>query len=146
MFQLYQWMYLIHVLGAVALGYYFVLPFLLKRTRSLSGQPLAEFAGNVHAVGRIMQLFLLVQLVTGVYMMLGSRYEVFWETAVLVLLIAIGALTGIMGGKLKKAVKAINSGGDGTAALASVRTLSWWLFVALLLMVYVMTVHEYFFA
>lgn len=145
MFGVYQWMYVVHVIAAVALCYYFVLPFLLMRTRSLAGQALADFAGNVHAVGRVMQALLLVQLITGGYMM-GGHYTTFWMTAVLVLLIAIGALSGIMGGRLKKAVRTLKDGGDGTAALASVRTLSWILFVALLLMVYVMTVHEYFFA
>lgn len=145
MFGLYQWMYVVHVLGAVALGYYFILPFLLMRTRSLAGESLAAFTGDVHYVGRIMQFLLLVQLITGGYMM-GGDYTMFWMVAVLVLLIAIGALTGIMGVRLKKAVQALKSGSDGTAALAAVRTLSWVLFVALLLMVYIMTVHEYFFA
>lgn len=145
MFEVYQWVYVLHVLGAVGLGYYFVLPFLLLRTRSLAGQPLADFAGNVHYVGRIMQFLLLIQLLTGGYMM-GGDYEVIWMVLVLVLLLAIGALTGIMGGKLKKAVQALKSGGDGTTALSTVRTLSWILFVSLLLMVYVMTIHEYFFA
>jgi|SRR5690606_16462585 hypothetical protein len=144
MFDVYQWMYVVHVLGAVALGYYFMLPFLLLRTRSLTGEPLAAFVGNVHFVGRIMQALLLVQLLTGGYMM-GGSYTTFWMTAVLVLLVAIGALSGIMGGRLKKAAQALKSGGDGSAALASVRVLSWALFVSLLLMVYVMTVHEYFF-
>lgn len=145
MFEVYQWMYVVHVIGAVGLGYYLILPFLLLRTRSLAGEALANFAGNVHYVGRIMQFLLLVQLLTGGYMM-GGDYTMFWMTAVLVLLIAIGALAGIMGGRLKKTVKALKSGGDGSATLASVRTLSWILFVALLLMVYVMSVHEYFFA
>jgi len=144
MFDVYQWMYVVHVLGAVALGYYFVLPFLLLRTRALTGQSLTDFAGNVHFVGRIMQALLLVQLLTGGYMM-GGDYTAFWMAAVFVLLVAIGALSGIMGGKLKKAVATLKSGGDATAALAAVRGLSWALFVALLLMVYVMTVHEYFF-
>lgn len=91
-----------------------------------------------------MQALLLVQLLTGGYMM-GGDYTAFWMAAVFVLLVAIGALSGIMGGKLKKAVATLKSGGDATAALAAVRGLSWALFVALLLMVYVMTVHEYFF-
>jgi len=65
-------------------------------------------------------------------------YTVTWMVLVIVVFIIAAALSGILNGKIKKAVKSLKSGGDGKAAVAAAVSLSWIVFVSLIAVLYLM--------
>lgn len=142
--DVYSWMYLLHILGAVGLGFYLLLPFILMPVKPLKDSSKADFMSGLYKTSRIMQYLLVLQLLTGGYMM-GGDYTPFWMTVSIGLLVFIGAISGIMNGRMKKAVKAWRDGGDGASLFKSVITMSWVTTISLIAILYYMTVHADYF-
>lgn len=127
-----QFFYFLHAIGAVGMGIYLVLPFLVGRITQLSSEGQAGFADGVLIANRVAQFCLVLQLLTGGYMMTLADYSVLWSTLTLVLFLGIGALGGIMTKPLKAIVAAAKSGESTAGAISRVR-----LFSILLLVLYV---------
>lgn len=127
-----QFFYFLHAGGAVGMGIYLVLPFLVGRLTQLSSEGQAGFADAILIANRVAQFCLLLLLLTGVYMMSLANYSVLWSTLTLVLFLGIGALGGVMTKPLKAIVKAAKSGESSADAISRVR-----LFSILLLVLYV---------
>jgi uncharacterized membrane protein len=129
----FQFIVLLHVLGAVGMGFYLVLPFIAGRLAVAGGGASAGLAQGLKTANRIGQVLLIVQFLTGGYLM--SQIEGFqagWMIAVLVLLVAIGAFSGIIG----KPLSNLGAGtGDAAKSLGKVKTFSWLLFIAMILMI-----------
>lgn len=96
----------IHLLGAIAMGFYLLLPFVIGKLASLSGDARKGFLSGTHLMNRIAQFVLIVQLLTGGYMMSKGSYSVAWMVATVVLLILIGAFSGMLGGPIKRIMNA----------------------------------------
>jgi len=127
-----QFLLFLHAVGAVGMGIYLVLPFLIGRITQLSSEGQAGFADGIITANRVAQICLLVQLLTGLYLMTLADYSVLWTTLTLVLFLGIGALGGIMAKPLKAIVAAAKAGESAAGSIARVR-----LFSALLLVFYV---------
>lgn len=121
---MYQAMIFLHIIGAMALGFYLILPFVFGSVDKLS---LAAQEGTVSAIrtlNRYAQFGLVIQLLTGGYLMSKGDYSVAWMVVVVVLFLLIGALGGIMGKPLKQALEGIRQNKNIGAETGKLRTLS----------------------
>lgn len=130
--------FLLHMIGTLALGFYLVLPFILSRAEKLS-VPARE--GTLSAVGgfnRFAQYGLVIQLLTGGYMMTKGDYSVPWMIVVVLLLLAMFTLGGIISKPLRLAAVGMRENRDVSSETGKIRTLSALLAVALVVMVFFM--------
>ncbi|ASA20311.1 hypothetical protein [Paenibacillus donghaensis] len=131
-------LFFLHMIGTLALGFYLVLPFILSGAAKLSA-PARE--GTMNAVGgfnRFAQYGLVVQLLTGGYMMSKGEYSIAWMAVVVVLLLAMFALGGIISRPLRVAAAGMRENRDVSAETAKIRLMSTLLMVSLIVMVFFM--------
>ncbi|CAM4360115.1 hypothetical protein [Paenibacillus tarimensis] len=132
-------MLLLHVIGTGGMGFYLLLPFLVGRTTQLTGEGQAGLAEGLVLGNRIAQYFLILQLLTGGYLISqAGEYTVAWMIIVIVLFLAIAALGGIMTKPLKGIVSSIRSGKSAAEMIKRVRTMSLIVLVIYLVILYFM--------
>lgn len=95
--------YLLHLLGAVALGYYLLMPFTIAKLSEHHKEH--AFLRSVLSFNRIAQWLLVVQILTGGYLLSKSEYSVAWWVISIIIAVAIGAISGMMGVPMKRIVK-----------------------------------------
>ncbi|WP_080833847.1 DUF2269 family protein [Cohnella massiliensis] len=117
-------MLFLHVVGAVGMGIYAVLPFVAARFRQLSTPAQEGLANGLVTAGRVGQFALVIQLLTGGYLISQADYTVPWMIVVVVMFVVMGAFTGIMQGPLKRIQAAAASNTDASGAISRVQTLS----------------------
>lgn len=128
----------LHLLGATGMGFYIVLPFMVGRASKLAGGGQSGLADGLVTANRIAQYFLIVQLLTGGYLMSQSDYDVVWMVVTTVLFLAIAAISGIMTKPLKRIVGAIQDGQSATAHIAKARVFSLIVLVLYVIIIYFM--------
>lgn len=133
---MYSFMIFLHVIGAAGLGFYLALPFMAGRASKLDGGGQAGLAEGLASANRIAQYFLVLQLLTGGYLMSQGDFAVAWMIIVTVLFLAIAAIGGIITKPLKRIATSIQSGQSASSHIAKVRTLS-----VVLLLVYLVTIY-----
>lgn len=101
-----MFVYFLHLLGAIVMGYYLLLPFVIGKVSSLAGESRKGFVSAFRSLNTIAQFVLIVQLLTGGYLMTLRDYSVAWMTATIVLIILIGAFSGMMGRPMKRVLSA----------------------------------------
>ncbi|GGG74648.1 hypothetical protein [Paenibacillus radicis (ex Gao et al. 2016)] len=131
-------MLFLHVLGAVGMGFYVVLPFMVGRASKLNGGGQGGLADGLVTANRIAQYFLIVQLLTGGYLMSQNDYTVVWMIIVTLLFLAIAAISGIMTKPLKRIVSSIQDGQSATAYIAKARVFSLIVLVLYVVVIYFM--------
>lgn len=135
---MYDVMIFLHIVGAIGMGIYALLPFLAKRFRQLSTPAQEGLASGLVTAGRIGQYSLVLQLLTGGYLMSKADYAVSWMVTIGILFIAIGALSGIVQGPLKRIVTAAAGNQDASGNISRVQTLSFIILLAFLVIVWLM--------
>ncbi|QHT60136.1 hypothetical protein GXP70_09400 [Paenibacillus lycopersici] len=133
---MFSFMLFLHVVGAAGLGFYIALPFMAGRASKLDGNGQAGLADGLASANRIAQYFLVLQLLTGGYLMSQADYKVVWMIIVTLLFLAIAAIGGIISKPLKRIAVSIQGGQSASAHIAKVRTLS-----VVLLIVYLVTIY-----
>lgn len=114
----------LHVLSAVMMGIYLLLPFLAKRVQALeSGTAQYGFLHVLFAMNRAAQFALMIAFLTGGYMVSKAPYSILWMVLSIVLFLAIAALSGIMGKRMRLAL-AEASGSAISKQIGSIKTLS----------------------
>ncbi|MBW7460128.1 hypothetical protein ACFOLF_09070 [Paenibacillus sepulcri] len=131
-------MVFLHVIGAAGMGFYIVLPFLIGRATKLNGAGQAGLAEGLVSANRIAQYFLVLQLLTGGYLISQGDYEVVWMILVIVLFLAIAAIGGIVTKPLKQIVASIQAGQSATSNIGKARTLSIIILLVYLVIIYFM--------
>lgn len=131
-------MYFIHIVGALSMGFYLILPFVVGKIGTLSPTAQEGSVSVVRSLNRYAQIGLVIQLLTGGYMISKGDYTVVWMVVVIVLFLAIAAIGGIMGKPLRLAMEAIRSNQQTGAYTAKIRTLSVLLAVFLLVITFLM--------
>jgi len=134
-------MLFLHIVGAVGMGIYAILPFLVGKFKQLSGSAQGGLASGLVSAGRFGQYALVLQLLTGGYLISNSSagdYTVAWMITTGVVFIAIGALSGIVQGPLKRIATAAANGESASTAIAKVQTLSSITFVLFLVIIWIM--------
>lgn len=114
--------YFIHLLGAIAMGYYLLMPVAVGKLAGLAGESRKGFTGAVRQVNMIAQFLLIVQLLTGGYLMSLGNYSTLWMIATTVLIVLIGAFSGMMGRPLKRIMNA--SGDPNKSDVSRIRLFS----------------------
>ncbi|QNK59955.1 hypothetical protein [Paenibacillus sp. PAMC21692] len=135
---MYEAMVLLHVLGAVGMGFYVVLPIMLGGASKSDGSGQAGLAKGLLSANRIAQYFLIVQLLTGGYLMSQGDYAVAWMIITTLLFLGIAALGGIASKPLKGIVSAIQSGQSTTAYVNKAKIMSLIILVLYVAIVYFM--------
>jgi hypothetical protein len=135
-------LFFLHMIGTLALGFYLVLPFIIGRAEKLSPAAKEGTLSAVTGFNRFAQYGLIIQLLTGGYMMTKGDYSVAWMIIIVVLLLAMFALGGIMSKPLRLAAAGIRENRDVKAETGKLRTLSALLSVSLLLMVFFMVFND----
>lgn len=102
---MYQAMYVIHVLSALALIFYILLPFLAGGAANRS-TAVALSRGN-----RIGQYVLILAFLSGGYMVSKADYPVWWMVAAVVLVLVMFAMTGMSGKPFKLLIAGDTAGG-----------------------------------
>jgi peptidoglycan/LPS O-acetylase OafA/YrhL len=134
-------MLFLHVVGAVGMGIYAIMPFVVGRFKQLSGTAQEGLASGLILGGRLGQYSLVLQLLTGGYLISNSEmpdYTVAWMVTIIVLFVAIGALTGIVQAPLKRIAVSSIKGESASSSIARVQTLSSIIFVLFLVMIWLM--------
>lgn len=130
-----QFILFLHVLGAVGMGFYLFLPLLVSRIGGLSAPAQEGFVSGLASANRFAQFMLIVQFLTGGYLISQSKYTVVWMVLIIVLFLAVAAVGGIMSKPMKGLISAVKAGRNGDAEAKKLKTFSfivWILFVAIL--------------
>ncbi|MBO9607493.1 MAG: hypothetical protein J7639_16140 [Paenibacillaceae bacterium] len=136
-----EFIILLHVVGSIGMGLYLLLPFLVMRLGTLA-KPLQEgYVAMILAANRIGQYLLVVQLLTGGYLISKAGVSSSWIITVLVLFVAAGAVTGIIGKPLKK-LKQDGEDSNASVTLAKINTLATLVSVIFLLIVILMVYRD----
>ncbi|MGM0880036.1 MAG: hypothetical protein ACQEXQ_03240 [Bacillota bacterium] len=131
-------MMFLHVLGAVGMGFYIVLPIMVGRASKLAGVGQGGLADGLLSANRIAQYFLIVQLLTGGYLMSQADYTVAWMVIIILLFLGIAALGGIVSKPLKRVVSSIQEGQSATAHINKARVMSLIILVLYIVIIYFM--------
>lgn len=119
---MYEIMFTLHVLSAVAIGFYMLLPIAAARLAGLQGDKLAGFAGPLAVMNRFGQYILIVTFLTGGAMLADAGVATLWWIIAVVLILILFAMSGMMSKPLKRLA---DPGAQDKAALAGkVRTFS----------------------
>ncbi|MFB5267388.1 hypothetical protein ACE41H_11420 [Paenibacillus enshidis] len=130
--------YLLHIIGALAMGFYLILPFLVGKLNNMSAPAQEGVVSAIRTLNRFAQYALIIQLLTGGYMLTGEDYSIAWMVIVFLLLLIIAGLGGMMGKPLRLAIEGISKGSDISTQRAKLRTFSVLLAVCMLLMLFFM--------
>ncbi|TVX98006.1 DUF2269 family protein [Cohnella terricola] len=135
-------MLFLHIVGAVGMGVYAIMPFLAGKFKQLSGAAQEGLARGLISGGRIGQYALVLQLLTGGFLISNSDmpdYTVAWMITIVVVFVAIGALSGIIQGPLKKIAAASVNGESASSFVSRVQTLSAIIFVLFIVIIWLMS-------
>jgi hypothetical protein len=94
----------LHVLAAALMGVYLMFPFLSMRIQVLPGQGQFGFLSVLFAANRVGQLALVIALLSGGYLVGKAGFSVAWMIIAVVLFLALGALSGVLGSAMRKAL------------------------------------------
>jgi hypothetical protein len=117
-------MLFVHIIGALALGFYLVLPFIFAKVNKLSISAQEGTVSLISSLNRYAQIGLVIQLLTGGYMVGKGKFSIPWMIVVVVLFLIIGALSGMMGKPLRLALQNIKQKSNVQAHLGKLKMLS----------------------
>jgi uncharacterized membrane protein len=126
---MYQVMYYIHVITAIGLLFYLLLPFLAGRAAHPGG------ASPLLTLNRIGQYVLILAFLTGGYMVGKAGFSVPWMILAVVLVLVMLAMAGMM----QKQLKLLKNGGAASEPLRKLRTFSTVAAVSYVLLIVIMT-------
>lgn len=119
---MYKLMLLLHLLASTGMGFYLFLPFLTGRLGGRSDAGQAGFVGTLVTFNRVSQYLLIVQLLTGGYLIGQGEYSHVWSGVIGVLFLAIAALAGMMGKPLKRLRDSLLENKNAATDASKVRT------------------------
>ncbi|NHN31549.1 hypothetical protein [Paenibacillus agricola] len=94
----------LHVLSAIMMGIYLMMPFLSMRIQVLTGHAQFGFVSVLFALNRTGQMALIIALLSGGYLVSKSPHSLAWLIATIVIFLALGAITGVLGGAMRKSL------------------------------------------
>ena len=128
----------LHVIGAVGMGFYMILPFLIGRASRLAGAGQGGLSEGLTSGNRIAQYFLILQFLTGGYLISQAKYSILWMVLVLVLFLAIAAVGGIMSKPLKQISASIQAGQSASASIRKAQIMSFIMLAMYVIIIYLM--------
>ena len=131
-------MVFLHIVGTACAGFYLVLPFLAARLKHLSTPAQEGLADGLVRAGRYAQYALIVLLLTGGYRMTLDDYATSWKIAVIVLLVLIGAASGIIQKPLRQVAEAARKQENASDSIDRVQKLGYVTLVLFAAMLWIM--------
>ncbi|MFD1268067.1 MULTISPECIES: hypothetical protein [Paenibacillus] len=122
---MYKFMLFLHIVGTLALGFYLVLPFVMAKVNKLSPAAQEGTMSAVKSLNTFAQIGLVIQLLSGGYMISKGEYSVPWMIIIVILFLGIGAVGGIMGKPLRLAIEGIRANRSISAESSKLATLSY---------------------
>jgi hypothetical protein len=113
----------LHVLAAIMMGVYLMFPFLSMRITAMSGAAQVGFLNVLYATNRSGQMSLVIALLSGGYLVGKGGYSVPWMIVAVVLFLALGGLTGVLGSAMRKAISDPN-GSSVAANIGKIKSIS----------------------
>ncbi|HEY0827099.1 MAG TPA: hypothetical protein VGE40_03315 [Bacilli bacterium] len=135
-----QFIVFLHVLGAIGTGFYLLLPFLFLRLGALSSSAQDGLVSGLFTANRIGQYLLVVQFLTGGYLISQGEYSVAWMVVVIVLFVGAAALAGIMSKPMKALMANAKAGKASAAEAAKIKNFS---FIIAILLVVIIVLMNY---
>jgi len=138
-----QFVLFLHVLGAILMGIYLMMPFLAARIGGLQGQARTGFLSLLYTANRVGQFVLVIEFLTGGYLVSKGNYAVSWMITAVVLFLALGAFTGILGKQLRLGLSD-ESGKSIAGQLGKIRLFSNLTGIVFLLIIFIMKYYNLF--
>lgn len=138
-----EWIRFLHVLGAIAAGYYMLLPFFAGRLASYSSTVQVGFLRGLFLFNRVGQYILIAQFITGGYLISKKPYHVVWIVLVIVIFIIVGALAGMMARPMKRMRADLESGRKEGNHLQKIKVYSWLIAIGVLVLIIMMVFPVY---
>ncbi|RAV10589.1 hypothetical protein [Paenibacillus contaminans] len=102
----------LHLLGGIGMGFYLILPFLAMRISTLSASVREGYVHSLRAANRIGQILLIVQFLTGGYLISKADVSTPWIVQVIILFVVIGGITGMLGKPMRLIQQQAGGGGE----------------------------------
>ncbi|AWB44071.1 hypothetical protein DCC85_07475 [Paenibacillus sp. CAA11] len=118
---MYKFILFLHILGALSLGFYVLLPLVIGRLASLSDAAREGTLSVIRSLNRFAQYGLILELLTGGYLVSQREYSVPWMIVVVVLFLIAAGLSGMLGKPLRLAIEAARNKKGPTAELGKIR-------------------------
>lgn len=122
--DIYVYIRFAHVLGAIAVGYYLLLPFLVSRMKRDTAAIQSGTLKSIFTFNRIAQWILILQFITGGYMFSEKEYAIWWIAAVIIVFLIVGAMAGMMAGPMKRLRSALERGESGPNHISRIQVFS----------------------
>lgn len=87
----------IHLLGAITVGYYVMFPLFLMRIIKMDHAARSGYVNGIYVANRIGQYILILQFVTGGYLIWKNNYSLTWIITVITVFTLLAAFAGLMG-------------------------------------------------
>jgi ACR3 family arsenite efflux pump ArsB len=131
----------LHVLGALSVGFYLLLPFAAARLGKLPAQEQPGSAKLLYTLNRYGQWLLVVQFLTGGYLISKFPLSVAWMVVTIVIFIILGASAGMIGAPLRRMS---NAGGAASGKdLSKLNMFSAIAFITMLLVLILMYLPQF---
>jgi hypothetical protein len=113
-------MFQVHLWFGLAMAIYLLFPLIAVWVRGKSPSEQSSTLSFLQWTNRIGQFVLLIQFLTGGMIMTNAKYTVWWMITITVLLVVIGAFTGMMAKPLKQWIMAAKEGNENVASASKV--------------------------
>ncbi|MGZ9583225.1 hypothetical protein [Paenibacillus marinisediminis] len=134
---------LVHILGAVMMGFYAIAPFMTGKLKTSSPAVQEGVLSTMSQANRIGQIALVVQLLTGGYLMSsGESYSVLWMMLIVIVFVIVGAFSGMMGSAIQKGLTSAKGNRTDNAALDKVKLFSSLAFVSYIVIIVLMVYNQ----
>ena len=114
------------------MGFYLLFPIVISNVGKMAAPVREGVLSTVSTYNRYAQIGLVIQLLTGIYLVFEGDYSVLWTIVVTVLFLLAGGFSGMLGKPLRRA-----KAGD-TASLAVIQTYSILLAVTMIALIFFM--------
>ncbi len=129
----------LHVLSAVAMGFYLLFPLLFMSLSAVQDKLRAGIAHLLLSLNRFGHYMLIVAFLTGGYMVSSYNFSIAWMVIVILLLVVMFAMTGMMTKPLKQVKELSEKGENASEPLAKVRIFGWIASLSLLIILILMS-------
>lgn len=138
---MYQLLIFIHVISALFLGSFLVLPWVMKKISSRSGDEFIGFLRMALSFLRTGHYSLIFLLISGGWMVTGySAFpSILWVIIAVALLLLMGAMMGMIHKTFKGTMMSEHPRNHFTENLTKLRVMSWVMFVTIAMAVLIMT-------
>ncbi|RAV06579.1 hypothetical protein [Paenibacillus sp. YN15] len=134
----------LHLVASIGMGFYLLLPFLVGRLAGPAAGSQAGYAGLLATANRIGMYLLIVQLLTGGYLLQTADYSVLWMVLIVLVFLAVAAFTGMLVKPLKRYREAVQQGKSGASEYGKIRLFSTLAGACFLLIIFLMKFPELF--